>query len=183
VARSCLLYAGWIRDNIRAVWRPAHPPPSLLGQVSQPLSPVASNDALHTGSSRQHRAQDWSVNRFVVSRSRTFVRRLQTPTGAAPRRLLRSPRSVVQERLLNGAIFHTDNCSKVPPQRRNFATVTFWQYFDTTFFSTTYARKLNQSWADPAQLWFSFLAAQLWFKILLGCRVCGYHWSYVDARA
>jgi len=75
--------------------------------VSQPLSPVASNDALNTGSSRQHRAQDWSVNRCVVSRSRTFVRRLQTPTGAAPRRLLRSPRSVVQERLLNGAIFHT----------------------------------------------------------------------------
>jgi len=92
---------------MRAVWRPAHPPPSLLGQVSQPLSPVASNDALNTGSSRQHRVQDWSVNRCVVSRSRTFVRRLQTPTGAAPRRLLRSPRSVVQERLLNGAIFHT----------------------------------------------------------------------------
>jgi len=81
---------------MRAVWRPTHPPPSLLGQVSQPLSPVASNDASHTGSLRQHRAQDWSVNRFVVSRSRTFVRRLQTSTGAAPRRLLRSPHLVVQ---------------------------------------------------------------------------------------
>ena len=92
---------------MRAVWRPTHPPPSLLGQVSQPLSPVARNDASHTGSSRQHRAQDWSVNRSVVSRSRTFVRRLQTSTGAAPRRLLRRPHLVVQKWLLHGAIFHT----------------------------------------------------------------------------
>jgi len=92
---------------MRTVWRPAHPPPSLLGQVSQPLSPVASNDASNTGSSRQHRAQNWSVNRCVVSRSRTFVRRLQTPWGAAPRRLLRSLHLVVQRWLLNGAIFHT----------------------------------------------------------------------------
>ena len=81
---------------MRTVWRPTHPPPSLLGQVSQLLSPVARNDASHTGSSRQHRAQDWSVNRFVVSKSRTFVHRLQTSKGDAPRRLLRSPHLVVQ---------------------------------------------------------------------------------------
>jgi hypothetical protein len=40
VPRSCLLYAGWIGDNIYTVDSPADPPPSLLGQVFQPLSPV-----------------------------------------------------------------------------------------------------------------------------------------------
>jgi hypothetical protein len=97
--RSCLLYAGWIRDNMGTVYQPAHPPPSLLGWVSQPLSPIAGNDAL-TGSSRQPRSQDWSVNRCVVSSSRTFVRRLQTLVVAPHERLLRSPHTVVQVRLL-----------------------------------------------------------------------------------
>src|SRR5258708_579009 len=82
---------------------PRHCRPStipFLGQVCQPLSPVSRNDASNTGSSRQHRAQDWSVYRCVVRRSRTFVRRLQTPTSATRRRLLRGPRPVVLGRLL-----------------------------------------------------------------------------------
>jgi len=54
-----------------------------LGQVYQPLSPVVSLDASNAGFSRQHKAQDWSVNRLVVGSRRTFVRRLQTPMSAA----------------------------------------------------------------------------------------------------
>jgi hypothetical protein len=63
VIRSCLLYAGRLRDNMDTVYRPVHPPPSLLGQVCQPLTPVARNDASNAGSLRQHRSQNWSVNR------------------------------------------------------------------------------------------------------------------------
>jgi hypothetical protein len=104
--RSCLLYAGWIRDNMRTVWQPPHPPPSLLGRVIQPLAPVARNGASAAGSSRQRRLQGWSVICGVVSRCRTFVRRLQTPRGATARRLLRSPRPVVPGRLLRSDRSH-----------------------------------------------------------------------------
>ncbi len=100
VTSSCLLYAEWIRDNMDTVYQPAHPPPSLLGWVCQPLSPIARNDASSTGFLRQHRSQGWSVIRRVVGRCRTFVRRLQTFVVAPHERLLRSPRTVVQVRLL-----------------------------------------------------------------------------------
>jgi hypothetical protein len=49
VTGSCLLYAGWIRDHTERCVRPLRPPPSLLGRVSQPLSPVHYDDA-YTGS-------------------------------------------------------------------------------------------------------------------------------------
>ena len=104
--RSCLLYAGWIRDNAgRFGTRPAphHP---ILGRVVQPLAPAARNDASAAGSSRQHRSQDWSVIRLVVGRCRTFVRGLQTPRGAAAQRLPRSPRPVVPGRLLRSDRSH-----------------------------------------------------------------------------
>jgi hypothetical protein len=104
--RSCLLYAGWIRDNMCTVWQPTHPPPSLLGRVIQPRAPVARNDASVAGSSRQHRSQGWSVIRLVVGRCRTFVRRLQTPGGATARRPPRSPRPVVPGRLLRSNRSH-----------------------------------------------------------------------------
>lgn len=85
---------------------PGRPPTiPILGQVSHPFSPVVSPDASDAGFSRQQRAQDWSVNRCMVRSRRTFVRRLQTLTSAARSRLLRSPRPVVQERLLKELSF------------------------------------------------------------------------------
>ena len=72
----------------------------LLVQVCQPLTPVYIHDASNICFSRQHRSQGWSVNRRVVGRSRTFVRRLRTPTSAARGRTLRSPDVIVQTALL-----------------------------------------------------------------------------------
>jgi hypothetical protein len=78
--RSCLLYAGWSGNN--ACWsinHQAHHLP-ILGRVFQPLSPVTLHDA-YTGSLRQLRPQDWSVNRL-----RLAVAELLS-AGFRPRRL------------------------------------------------------------------------------------------------
>ncbi len=59
---SCLLYAGWIRDNTRRTYNRRAPHHPILGQVYQSLSPVRRYDASNADFSRQHRSQDWSVN-------------------------------------------------------------------------------------------------------------------------
>jgi hypothetical protein len=100
VTLSCLLYAERIRDNTQRFQSRCAPRLPILGQVYQPLIPVYSHGASNAGFSRQHRSQDWSVNRLVVSSSRTFVRGLQTPRLAAPERLPRGPCTVVRVQLL-----------------------------------------------------------------------------------
>ena len=96
----CLLYAERYREQRGLEGsQPTHRYP-LLGQVYQPVSPVRSHDVFHTGFSRHHRSQGWSVIRFRVSRSRTFVRKLQTQRLAKSLRLLRGPYAIVQASLL-----------------------------------------------------------------------------------
>jgi hypothetical protein len=66
VTRSCLLYAGWTGNNTcRSHNRQARHLP-ILGRVCQPLSPVPLHDA-YTGSFRQPRSQDWSVNHLRLA--------------------------------------------------------------------------------------------------------------------
>jgi hypothetical protein len=99
VTGSCLLYAGRIRDNTeRCVGRSAPRHPFWVGCLNHfhPFNITTPTQV----PVRQHRSQDWSVNRRVVSRCRTFVRRLQTPVVANRRRLLRGPCTVVQVQLL-----------------------------------------------------------------------------------
>ena len=96
----CLLYAGWYPGQhvLDGDHLTNHHP--ILGQVCQPVSPVRSHDVFPTGFSRHHRSQDWSVIRPLVSRSRTFVRKLQTQRRAKSLRLLRGPYAIVQASLL-----------------------------------------------------------------------------------
>jgi hypothetical protein len=88
---SCLLYAGWIRDNTQrsqSRYAPHHP---ILGQVYQPLTPVYLNDAYHAGSLRQHRVQDWSVNRLWLAAAELLsasFRPTELPTPNACRLVL-----------------------------------------------------------------------------------------------
>jgi len=62
VAACCRPGAGGITYRDKA--EPRYQAPSLLGQVYQPLSPVVVHGPYHAGSSRQHRNQVWSVNRY-----------------------------------------------------------------------------------------------------------------------
>ena len=78
MSRRCLLYAGWYQRQRELEGNQHTNHHSLLGQVYQPVSPVPSSRRFTTGSSRHPRSQGWSVLRFLVSRSRTFVRKLQT---------------------------------------------------------------------------------------------------------
>jgi hypothetical protein len=64
---SCLLYAGRIRDNTCRSHNRQAPRLPVLGQVYQPLTPVLLHDASNAGSSRQHRSQDWLVNRLWLA--------------------------------------------------------------------------------------------------------------------
>jgi len=100
VSLRCLLYAGWYpgQHELEGDQLTNHHP--IVGQVCQPVSSVRSHDVFHTGFSRHPRSQGWSVIRFRVSRSRTFVRKLQTQRLAKPLRLLRGPDAIVQASLL-----------------------------------------------------------------------------------
>jgi hypothetical protein len=102
---SCLLYAGRIRDNTeRCVGRSASRHPFWAGCLNH-FHPFKFTTPAQVPL-RQPGSQDWSVNRGVVSSSRTFVRRLQTSGVATSRRLLRSPCTVVQVQLLRSNLSH-----------------------------------------------------------------------------
>jgi len=105
VTGSCLLYAGRIRDNTeRCVGRSAPRHPFWVGCISH-FHPFNITTPAQVPV-RQLGSQDWSVNRRVVRRCRTVVRRLQTPVVANRRRLLRGPCTVVQVQLLRSNLSH-----------------------------------------------------------------------------
>ncbi len=99
-ALSCLLYAERIRDNTSRIHSRIAPRHPILGQVYQPLAPVWIHDALNTGSSRQHRSQDWSVSRLWLAAAELLSASLPTPEVADLWRLSPSPCTVVQVQLL-----------------------------------------------------------------------------------